>query len=295
MKPAPFAYEAPASLDEALRLLASRPDDAKVIAGGQSLVPMMNFRLARPGLLVDVNGLAELAYLRRRDGRLRIGALTRHATIERSRIVADGWPLLRAAAAHVAHAQIRNRGTVGGSVVHADSAAELPVALAALDAVMHVRSARGARTIGWRDFFLTHLTTAMEPDEILTEIEVPPPPPGTGVAFTEFSRRSGDFALAGSAVTVTRDPDGVCTAAAIAPLAAAPTPIRIAAAERALVGKRVDAEHAAAAAELVAAAIKPTGDGHGSTEFRRRLSRELTRRAILAASAGRDREEAGDE
>ncbi|MEP6813088.1 MAG: FAD binding domain-containing protein [Actinomycetota bacterium] len=197
MKPAPFDYAAPTSLDEALALLG---DDAKPLAGGQSLVPLLNFRLARPRLVVDLNGVAGLAGIRRVDGALRIGALTRQSALERSAVVADGWPVLRDAVRHVAHAAIRNRGTVGGSVAHADPAAELPCALVALDARFHVRSTRGARTLAADAFFVGPLQSALEPDELLTEIEVPPIAAATLQGFAEYARTHGDFALACAAV-----------------------------------------------------------------------------------------------
>src|SRR5688500_16728494 len=162
----------------------------------------MNFRLARPGRLVDVNRIEELAGLRKRDGVLHIGALTRHATLERSGMVAAGWPLLRQAVRHVAHPQIRSRGTVGGSCAHADPTAEMPVALTALDATFHLRSRRGRRAVAAADFFVTHLTTVLDPDELLVEIEVPPVPEGARSAFVEHARTHGDWAIAGAAVLV---------------------------------------------------------------------------------------------
>ncbi len=200
MKPAPFRYEAARTLDGALRLLAEA--DAKALAGGQSLVPLLNFRLARPSLLVDLNPIAALAYLRRSGGVLRIGALTRQASLERSGLVARYWPLLRQAVTMVGHPAIRSRGTVGGSVAHADPSAELPVALAALDARFHLRSPRGERTVGASELFRGPMMTAIEADELLTEIEVPAPPAGARMAFVEHARTHGDFALAGAAVVL---------------------------------------------------------------------------------------------
>jgi CO/xanthine dehydrogenase FAD-binding subunit len=201
MKPAPFDYRAPRAIDEALALLG---EDAKALAGGQSLVPLLNFRLARPKLLVDLNGIASLAGIRRRNGSLWIGALTRQRALERSRVVAEGWPVLRDAVGHVAHPAIRNRGTVGGSVAHADPAAELPCALAALDARFHIRSRRGARTLRHGELFVGPLQSALEPDELLVEIEVPAIPAGTRQAFAEHARTHGDFALACVAVVGNR-------------------------------------------------------------------------------------------
>lgn len=284
MKPPPFEYMAPKTLDDALATLAEHADDAKIIAGGQSLVPMLNFRLARPERLIDINGLGALSYIRKSDGVLRIGALTRGAQLERSTIVARGWPLLTEAMKLVAHAQIRNRGTVGGSVSHADPAAELPVAFSALDARFHVRSVRGARSIGWEDLFVTHLTTSLEPDELMTEIEVPPLPPRTGSAFVEYARRHGDFGLGGAAVVVSLDAEGACERAAIALLAAAPTPVRAGDAERALAGRRIDEETAAEAGALAVRDVAPTGDIHGSSEYRRGLIEALVRRALVTAA-----------
>jgi CO/xanthine dehydrogenase FAD-binding subunit len=243
MKPAPFDYAAPRSLDEALGLLG---DEAKALAGGQSLVPLLNFRLARPELIVDLNRLPGLAYLRRRDGVLHVGALTRQAALERSDLVASRWPLLREAVRHAGHPQTRSRGTVGGSAAHADPTAELPVALTALDARFHLRSPRGARRLGAGDFFVSTLTSAAEADELLVEIEVPPLPEGARSAFVEHAPTHGDFAVAGAAVV--RAP-GAC---AIALLGAGPTPLRARDAEAALVAGAQDREAARLAAQVLA-------------------------------------------
>jgi CO/xanthine dehydrogenase FAD-binding subunit len=197
VKPAPFDYAAPLTIDDALALLG---EDAKPLAGGQSLVPLLNFRLARPKLLVDLNGVEGLAGIRRRGGALWIGALTRQAALERSRVVAEGWPVLRDAVRHVAHPAIRNRGTVGGSVAHADPAAELPCALAALDARFHVRSRHGTRTLSHEEFFVGPLQSALASDELLVEIEVPAVAEGIRQTFAEHARTHGDFALACVAV-----------------------------------------------------------------------------------------------
>jgi CO/xanthine dehydrogenase FAD-binding subunit len=285
VKPPPFQYEEPREVDEALRLLAEHGEDGKVLAGGQSLVPLLNFRLAAPRCLVDVNKLGELGSIRRHDGVLTIGALTRQSRLERSEVAASGWPLLREATRYVAHRQIRNRGTVGGSVAHADPAAELPVALTALGARYRARSLRGERTIESGEMFRTHLTTSLEPDELLVEIEVPPVAAGTGSAFGEFALRHGDFALAGAAVTVTAGPDGVCTAASIVLLAAAPVPLEAPEAARLLVGRRVDKAAAAEAAEAATRDIEPAGDIHGSTRYRRRLARTICSRVVESAAA----------
>jgi len=276
VKPAPFAYEEPRSVEEALDLLARYGDEAKVLAGGQSLIPLLNFRLARPERLVDVNRIDELAYIRRQNGVLHIGALARIASLERSPLAAARWPLLVEAARLVGHAQIRSRGTVGGSVAHADPAAELPAALTALSASFHTASQRGSRTLAAEEFFVTHLTTALEPDELLVQITVPPLPSRSGAAILEHARVHGDFALGGAAVVVALAEDGSCARASIALLAAGPRPQRAAAAEEALVRGQADL---AEAAEL--AASESSLSGH-----RRALAAELTRRA-LAVSAER--------
>jgi CO/xanthine dehydrogenase FAD-binding subunit len=285
LKPPRFAYHDPRSVDEVLALLAEHGDEGKVLAGGQSLVPLLNFRLAHPEHLIDLNRIGALAGVRREGGALRIKTMTRQSTLERSTLVHDNWPLLTEALNFVAHAQIRNRGTVGGSVAHADPAAELPVALSVLDARFHVASKRGERAIDAGDFFVTHLTTTIEPDEMLMEIEVPPVAPGTGYAFTEFARRHGDFALGGAGALIAVDGDGVCTSAAIGLLAAAPTPVRATAAEQVLVGERIDESVIRRAAEQAADGVTPTGDIHGSAEYRKHLAGVMARRAISGAVA----------
>jgi CO/xanthine dehydrogenase FAD-binding subunit len=262
MKPAPFEYRAPASLADALALLG---EDATVLAGGQSLVPLLNLRLARPELLVDINGVAELDYIHADDGALRIGAMTRQISLERSELVARRWPLLSMAIRHVGHRQIRSRGTVGGSVAHADPAAELPAVLIAFGARFHLRSVRGARSIDASDFFLGPLYTTREPDELLVEIEVPEHPGGSG--FAEHARTHGDFATAGAAAVVAPGSAG------IALFGAGPVPARAGAAERALADGAAPREAAALAAEDV------------EDDHRRALCTELVRRAIEEAMA----------
>ena len=281
MKPAPFEYDAPTKLEEALALLARHGEDARVLAGGQSLVPLLNFRLARPARLIDVNRVAGLGGLRRRDGVLRIGALTRAAALERSRVVSLHWPLLREAVRLSGHPQIRSRGTVGGSVAHADPASELPAVLTALDARFHLRSARGARTLRAEELFLGFLSTALEPDELLVEIEVPPLPPRTGTAIVEHARTHGDFAVGGAAAVLTIGPPGRCERAAIVLLAAGPAPRRAAAAEASLEGRPANAKNLREAAGLAAAEVEAPFD----REFRRALACELAERALTKAAA----------
>jgi CO/xanthine dehydrogenase FAD-binding subunit len=265
VKPPRFEYRAPASVEEALPLLGL---DSAVLAGGQSLVPLLNLRLARPELVVDINGIAELDYIREDDGALRIGAMTRQVALERSELVRRRWPLLHEAVRYVGHQQIRSRGTVGGSVAHADPAAELPVALTALGARFHLRSLGGARVLGAPGLFLGPLYTAREPDELLVEIEVPEQPEGAGSGFAEYARTHGDFATAGAAAVVA--PGGH---AGVALLGAGPIPARAEAAERALADGAEPSEAAALAAQDV------------EDEHRRALCTELARRAIEEATA----------
>ena len=260
MKPAPFDYRAPASVEEALPLLGL---DSALLAGGQSLVPLLNLRLARPELVVDINGIAELDYIRAGDGTLRIGAMTRQVALERSEVVRRRWPLLHKAVRLVGHPQIRSRGTVGGSVAHADPAAELPVAFTALGARFHLRSLRGDRVMGASELFLGPLHTAREADELLAEIEVPEPPEGTGSGFAEYARTHGDFATAGAAAVMAPGGD-----AGIVLLGAGPVPVRAEAAERALAD-------GAEPREAAALAVQDVEDEH-----RRALCAELARRAI---------------
>ena len=263
MKPSPFEYRAPASVKEVLPLLGL---ESSVLAGGQSLVPMLNLRLAQPELVVDINGVAELDYIRADGGPLRIGAITRQVALERSELVRERWPLLHKAIRFVGHHQIRSRGTVGGSVAHADPAAELPAALIALGARLHLRSSGGVRALDASEFFLGPLYTAREPGELLVEVEVPKQPDGAGTGFAEHARTHGDFATAGAAAVVA--PGG---RAGIALLGAGPVPVRAEAAERALAGGAEPREVAALAAQDV------------DDEHRRALCTELAHRAIEEA------------
>jgi CO/xanthine dehydrogenase FAD-binding subunit len=283
MKPAQFEYDDPQSVDEALDLLARYGDECKVLAGGQSLVPLMNFRLARPGRLIDINRVESLAGIQGNGGSLVIGAMTRHAAVEHSREIAKGWPLLSEAIGWVGHSQIRNRGTVGGSAAHADPAAELPAAFAALDAKFSIRSKQGSRTVGWEEFFVAEFTTSLAPDELLVSVEVPKIEEGTGTAFVEFARRHGDFALGGAAVTV-KVANGRCEKATIALLSAGPAPVRARAAEEALTGARLDDAAIRHASDEAVRGLHPTSDLHGSSEYRVQLLRTMTERALKKAT-----------
>lgn len=271
MKPAPFRYVAAESLEHALAAKAGAGEDAKFLAGGQSLVPAMNFRLAQPAALIDLNGLADLDDVRVEAGALRIGALARHRRIERDPLVARHAPLLAEAAPHVAHPQIRNRGTLCGNLAHADPASEFPAVVLALGARMRARSTRGERWIGASDFFRGVFTTALEPDEMLVEVEVPPAPARTGACFLEVARRRGDYALVGVAAVVTLGADGKVASARVALCNAGATPVLVA------------VDDLDGAPEQVREAIDPPENVHATGAFRRHVAGVLTRRALATA------------
>jgi carbon-monoxide dehydrogenase medium subunit len=281
MKPAAFEYIVADSVEMAVASLA-QAGDAKIIAGGQSLVPMLNFRLLRPSVLVDINRIPDLAYVREDGGVIRIGALTRHHRLETSPVIARHFPVLTEAMAHVAHLAIRNRGTIGGSLSHADPAAELPMMALLLDAELRVVSASGARAVAARDFFRDALSVDLAEDEIVTEVVLPKLPPNTGWGFAEVARRSGDFALAAVAVTLTLS-DGKIAQARIAMTGVAPTARRVTEAEMLLIGQRLDDGVDSDVIEAVRAASEPPTDLHASAEYRRHLVGVLAGRALAAA------------
>jgi carbon-monoxide dehydrogenase medium subunit len=283
VKPAPFEYHRAVDLDDAVVQLGS-VDDAKAIAGGQSLVSLMNLRLARPELLVDLNGLRDLDYIESTaDGGLVIGAMTRQRSLEQSALVRERCPLMFEAVPMIAHAVIRNRGTIGGSLAHADPASELCTVALAVDARLRVRGASGEREIPAVDFFLGPLTSALEEDEVLTEIVVPPSPTRSGSAFDEVSRRKGDFALAGVGAVVGLADDGTVAHARVACTSLGPTALRATTVEDFLVGERPDLETLARASELVDSDIRPNDSLHGSAAYRLRIARALTRRVLSSA------------
>ena len=285
MKPTPFEYYAPRTRQEALDLLAEHAGEAKVLAGGQSLVPSMNFRLAQPSILVDLNGVDDLFGIRPGEkGGLLVGAMTRHRSMERSPIVAERAPLIAEAMPFIAHPQIRNRGTFGGSLAHADPAAELPALAVALDAQMRVQNASGDRWILASDFFLGLFTTALEEDEMLVEVSVPPLPSRTGTAFEEFARRHGDYALVGAAAVVTLDEDGTVAESRLVFLSVGDMPVMSASASAALLGQRPTEEAVRAAAEAIEADIDPRADIHATAEYRRHLAKVLARRTLTRAA-----------
>ncbi|BBC30505.1 hypothetical protein SGFS_017990 [Streptomyces graminofaciens] len=289
MKPPPFAYESPESLDSALAVLADAGDDAKPLAGGQSLIPLLNLRFASPAMLVDLNRLVDLEYVRVDGDTLRIGALTRHSTVEHSPDVAEHHPLLAQAMRFVAHPQVRNRGTIGGTVAHADPAAEVPLVMLLSDARFTACSIRGEREIAARDFFLSIYTTTLEPDEIITEVSLPITPRrhdrARASSFREFARRHGDYAIGGAAAIVELDADGVCTDVRIGLLGAGGTPVEAGAGARAaLVGSPVTAESVRAAAHEATADISPPPTLHGDVGYRTTVIAEMAMRALRGAT-----------
>jgi carbon-monoxide dehydrogenase medium subunit len=282
VKPAPFDYVRPRELDEVLGALAEHGGEAKILAGGQSLMPLLNFRMLRPAILVDVNKVEALSFVRE-DGRgLRLGALTRHHMLETSPLVRERFPVLAVAMAHVAHLAIRNRGTIGGSLSHADPAAELPMMAMLLDAVIHTRTPAEERRHAASDFFLGPLTSALEDDEIVTEIELPGLDPGTGWGFEEVSQRSGDFAIAAAAALVRLD-EGRIAEARIALMGIDETPVRMREIEAALFGAAPGPDLAREAAARAAGAVNPNSDLKASADYRRHLVRAIVERTLRAA------------
>ena len=282
MKPPAFEYVAVASMDEAIAQLAAHGDDARILAGGQSLMPILNMRLATPGRLVDLNRVAALSYIVERAGGVAIGAMTRQRTAERSELIATAVPLLAEALPWVGHSAIRNRGTIGGSLAHADPAAELPGVAVCLDARFTVRGEAGERTLAAGDFFRGYLTTALAPTELLTEVWFPSAPAGSGAAWIEFARRHGDYALVGVAALVTLEGSTV-RQASLAVIGVDGVPLRVVEAERLLIGVPLSVESMAAAAESVRRTLEPHADIHATAAYRRHLAGILTVRALTRA------------
>lgn len=282
MKPAPFVYHAPTSIDEAVALLQQHGGDARLLAGGQSLVPMMNFRIAAPAVIIDLRRVAELAGIVEEDGAIRIGAMTRQRAVEFSPLVADKLPLLRDAIRLVGHLPTRTRGTIGGSIAHADPSAEIPMVLRCLDGEVVARGPRGERRIAAADLFRDALTTSLEPDEILIAARFPVMPSGAGWAVEEFSRRHGDFAIAAVAAMVVRDGDR-CIDARIASAGVSATPLRLTVAEEVLRRRGLGADAIAQAAAQAMHGVEPLADQAASAEFRLHVARVLTGRALAHA------------
>jgi len=283
VKPSAFDYLAPATVEEALEALAHRADETKLLAGGQTLVEHLNLRRVKPGLLIDLNRIPELSYVEERDGGIAVGAMTRQREVELSAAVERRIPILTEAITHVAHFQIRNRGTIGGSIAHGESGAELPAVLCALDGQITARSLSGGeRTVPAAELFEGRWKTSIRPEEIITEVFFPAPQEGTGWAFREFGRRHGDLALGGAAVTIATE-GGKITAAAIAPMAGGQTPRRAPRSEAALVGAALGDELGPAVQQSVAGEVEPVGDVHASAEYRTHLTGVMARRAVLEA------------
>jgi CO/xanthine dehydrogenase FAD-binding subunit len=285
VKPAVFEYFAPTTVAEAVALLAEHADEAKILAGGQSLVPLMNMRLAKPGVLVDVNPLRELDYVRVDDGYLAVGAVTRQRTLERSPLVAEQVPLIRETLQLLGHAQIRNRGTVGGNVAHADPASELPATLAALGGELQVAGAGGERTVAPEDFYLTFLTTTLGEAELLVETRFRLPRGRHGGSFQEISRRHGDYALVGVAVQLELAADGSIARAGIGMCGAGAVPIKATEAEALLQGEAPSEALFVEASVKAAEQADPEGDIHATADYRRDMVRVLTARGLRLALA----------
>ena len=282
MKPAPFQYVRPSSVSDALAALARYRDDAKVLAGGQSLIALMNLRLVKPAVVVDINRLPDIAYIREENGTVAVGALTRQSAVESSGVIARQCPLMAEAIRFVAHRPIRNRGTVGGNLAHADPTSELPAVAVALDATFVARSTDGQRAISAADFFVGLLSSALASKELLTEMRIPIWPAGQGWSFMEVSPRAGDYALVGVAATL-QVQEGICQAARLVYSGVGARPARVAAAEQMLLGGPANEATFRAAGEVAAGQVDPSSDFHATGDYRRDLVRVLTRRALMRA------------
>jgi carbon-monoxide dehydrogenase medium subunit len=283
MKAPPFAYAAPSTVEEALALLARHGDDAKVLAGGQSLMPALNLRLAAPAVLVDINGIAALSEAAATPRGLRLGALVRHKRIGTDPAITGAVPLLGLAYPHIAHGPIRTRGTIGGSLAHADPSAEWPAVCLACDAVVELRGPDGARDVPAGEFFLGVFTTALQPGELLVAVRFPAWPEAPRSGFAEVARRHGDFAMVGAAVTADVGADGTCADARIVLFGASDRPIRRRAAEARLRGHVPTAALLREAASLAGEGLEPPSDLHASAEYRRRVAPVMVRRALADA------------
>ena len=283
MKPPSVKYQRAGGREEAIALLSEHGDEAKLLAGGQSLVPLMSFRLVQPVILIDLNPATDLDHVGEDNGHVVIGAMTRQRTVETSRLVRDNLPLLSETLGHVGHVTIRNRGTIGGSLAHADPAAEIPVALLALDGEVVVEGPDGARTVKADDFFIGPLTTVLAPTEILTSVRIPRSAAGTGAAIVELARRHGDFAIVIAMAVVHLDQNGECDMTRIALGGVEAVPARLRNAEAGLLGVEPSDEAIEAAAAAAADGVDPFGDIHGSEAYRRDMTSVFVRRALIQA------------
>jgi carbon-monoxide dehydrogenase medium subunit len=284
MYPPAFEYVRPGTIAEAVALLQQHGDDAKILSGGQSLIPMMKLRVARPAWIIDIGRVANLAYIKEEDGHLKIGGLIREADLESSDLIRSKYPILHDTARVIADPLVRNLATVGGNLAHGDPANDHPATMLALDAKVVATGPRGDRVIAITEFFISIFTTALEHDEILTEIQIPIPPPRSGGAYFKLERKVGDFATAAVAVQVTMTADGACQRAGIGLTNVGPTPLQAAKAGDFLRGKKLDAAAIDQAAQLAADESEPSSDLRGPAEFKKGLVREFTRRGLRKAA-----------
>jgi CO/xanthine dehydrogenase FAD-binding subunit len=285
MKPPPFEYYAPSTLDEALQLLRALGPDARPLAGGQSLVPMMNFRIVRPRYLIDLNRIPDFGYIHHKNEVLHIGAMTRHREVERSEVIKNQCPLLAEVMKHVAHVQIRSRGTIGGSLSHADPSAELPAVIAALEATLILQNHSGTRKLRPHEYFIGALTTAAEPEELLVEIQLPALPAGTSAAFDELSRRRGDFAIVGVATIVKCNAAAEITFARLTFTGVGEKYVRAHDAEEYLLGRKATSNSIAEAARVAVSTLDPPSDIHASSKYRRHTAEAVAERVMSRAIA----------
>jgi len=284
MIPAPFEYEAPTTLDEALALLEQHGDDAKILAGGHSLIPMMKLRFAEPELLIDINNIPGLSYIKEENGHLQIGAMTREAELEHSDLIRSMYPIFTDASKLIADPQVRNMGTIGGNIAHGDAANDHPAVMIALNAQVEITGKEGKRTVGIDDFFKGFYMTALEPNEILTALHIPTPAAGTGNAYHKLERKVGDYATAGVAVQLTLDSSGVVTYVGIGLTNVNPIPMRAARSEQALLGKKLTEETIAQAAQFASEDCNPSKDLRGDVAYKRAMVGVITKRIIQKAA-----------
>ena len=284
MIPAPFNYEAPSTLDEALALLDKYGEEAKILAGGHSLLPMMKLRFAQPETLIDINNIPGLAYIREEGGYLKIGALTREADLEHSDVIRARYPIFTDASKLIADPQVRNMGTVGGNIAHGDAANDHPAVMLALRAEVVTTGPEGQRTVPIDEFFYGFYMTAVQQGEILTEIQIPVPPKGSGNAYHKLERKVGDYATAGVAVQLTIDDNGICTAAGIGLTNVNPTPLRAERSEQVLVGQKLTDKIIAEAAQYASEDCNPSSDLRGDEDYKRHVVGVLVKRMIHKAA-----------
>lgn len=283
MIPAPFEYDAPATLDEAIALLEKHGDEAKILAGGHSLIPMMKLRFASPEHLIDINNIPGLSYIKEEDGYLKIGAMTRESELEESELIRSTYPIFTDASKLIADPQVRNMGTIGGNIAHGDAANDHPAVMLALRAEVIATGPGGKRAIPIDEFFFGFYMTALQPNEILTEIRIPSLSAGSGTAYHKLERKVGDYATAGVAVNISVDADGVCQSAGIGLTNVNATPLRAARSEEALIGKKLTEETIAAAAQAASEDCNPSADLRGDVEYKRSMVRVLVKRMINKA------------